>query len=94
MKLHAGRAVKVGNFMPDLKAFSKLILHKPAAVVDCSRYRLVFLLSRTDKYKKKQHLAMSNIRNISIFALRLVFPEFSNLQSKTDEGLYIQIQNL
>ncbi len=45
MKLHDGRAVKVGNFISDLKAFFELILHKPPAVVDCSGYRLVFLPS-------------------------------------------------
>jgi hypothetical protein len=44
MKLRHGRAVKIDNFLPDLKAFSKLILHKPSAVVDCRGYRSVFLL--------------------------------------------------
>jgi hypothetical protein len=67
------------QFYSRFKSVFKLILHKPSAVVDCSGYRLVFLLSRTDKYKKKHHSPISLIGNISIFVERLVFPDVSNV---------------
>jgi hypothetical protein len=73
MKLRAGRTVKIGNFISELKAFFELILHKPSAVVDCSGHASYFYRRRTDKYKKKRYLTMSLFRNISIFAGTFLF---------------------
>jgi hypothetical protein len=39
------RSGKSRQFFFRFKSLFKLILHKPHAVVDCSEYRLVFLLS-------------------------------------------------